>query len=494
MMKTENRTPFLKSWLWILLITLACGSLVSAKRPNVLFLSVDDMNDWLTLFDENHPIQTPNLERLARKGVFFNRAYCSSPACNPSRVSLLTGLRPSTTGIYENRANWREALPDVVTFPRLFKAQGYQVQGAGKLYHENMQGLQYDADAFHAFKLLDAPPDGPMPENRMNGITHWIGGERDGLPMDPLSLFDWGPKDYDDKNPHPDVATANWVIEKLDTAEEPFFLTAGVFRPHMPHYAPREYFDQYPLDEVPLPPSQTDDRKDLPTGGQAMLDTGKPFIYQTIKHANSQDPDSMRKAIQAYMASCTFADAQIGRILDALEASPHADNTIVILWSDHGYHLGEKQHWEKFGLWEKTTRIPLIISVPGITPEGTVCESSVDSIQLYPTLVDLCGLDIPDHPLDGTSLRPLLMKPGAYWNVPAIMTYRYKNHAVRRDQWRFIRYADGTEELYDLSRDPHEWTNLASRPNLKAIKQTLSKWLPETDALPASVEMEEALR
>jgi len=459
--------------------------------PNVVFISIDDLNDWITLYDPGNPIQTPNLERLARKGVFFDRAYSSSPACNPSRVSLLTGLRPSTTGVYANKANWREALPEVVSLPAYFRKNGYQVLGAGKIFHENMRNLMYDSLAFDTFNLLPDPPDGKFPDERLCGITHWVGG-RDNAPISKLSLFDWGAKTYENEAQHPDVMTTDWVVDKLKKVETPFFLAAGIFRPHMPYYAPKRYFEMYPLDEIKLPPLLENDRDDLPAGALQMLKEAKPFVYQTIKHGNPDDSLTMKKALRAYMACATFADHQVGKILGALEQSGHEKNTVIVLWSDHGYHLGEKKHWEKFALWEKTNHIPLLLAGPGVA-EDKVCAQPVDLIHLYPTLADLCGLDIPDE-LDGQSMKELLWQPATSWSSPAIMTFGYNNHAIRDRNWRYIVYEDGSEELYDHTTDHHEWYNLANEPKYDTVIARLRKYVPKVNVPPASVEMREALR
>lgn len=444
----------------------------SQKNWNVLFIAVDDLNDWITLFDG--PIKTPNLERLANRGLSFNHAYCSSPACNPSRASIMTGLRPSTTGIYGNKTDWRKALPDALTIPQYFMSNGYWTEGAGKIFHHHYNNAFHDDASFHHFFKLR---EDNYPEERLNGITNWVGGRGGGPTSQP---FDWGPWPIDE-NQTPDVQTVNYAIKFLEEKHnKPFFFAAGIFRPHSPWFAPEEYFKLYPLSNLSMPEVLDGDPDDLPPGGIQILKEGKPFIFKTIKE-NGQ----LKEAIQAYKACASFADKQIGRLIDALDSSNYKDNTIIVLWSDHGFHLGEKKHWEKFVLWEKSTRIPFIIVAPGVTQPGNVCDRPVSLIDIYPTLIELCGLK-PKPELEGVSLVPLLKEPATTWNRPAVMTYGKGNHAIRSQRWRYIHYSDGSEELYDHNSDPHEWYNLANLPEYRKTIEELKKWLPEKNAEPAA--------
>jgi len=444
----------------------------SQNKMNVLFIAIDDLNDWITLYDG--PIKMPNLERLADRGIFFNHAYCSSPACNPSRVAVMTGLKPSSTGVYGNKTDWRKALPDAVTLPQHFMANGYWAEGAGKVYHHHYNNAFHDDASFYRFYKLR---EDTYPEERLNGITNWVGG-RGGSPTS--QPFDWGPWP-NDENQTPDVQTVNYAKNFLkEKHNRPFFFALGIFRPHSPWFAPEKYFKLYPLSNLSMPEVLDNDLDDLPSGGIQILKEGKPFLYKTII-ANNQ----LKEAIQAYQACATFADNQIGRLLDALDNSPYKNNTIIVLWSDHGFHLGEKQHWEKFALWEKTTRTPFIIVAPNITKPGKVCETPVSLLDIYPTLIELCGLKARPE-LEGTSLVPLLKNPNTVWDKPAIMTYGKGNHAIRSKRWRYIHYSDGSEELYDHNSDPNEWYNLANKPEFKQIIEKLKKWLPEKNAEPAA--------
>jgi arylsulfatase A-like enzyme len=443
----------------------------SRQKPNVLFIAVDDLNDWIRPY--GGPIKTPHIGQLAKRGTLFTRAYCPSPACNPSRVELMTGMSPSTTGIYGNQTDWRKALPDVVTISQHFMRNGYWAEGAGKIFHHHNNNAFHDDASFHHFFKLQKDP---YPEAHLNGITNWVGG-RGGGPT-PL-VYDWGPWPPDEEQA-PDVKTVNYAVQFLQQKHDrPFFFAAGIYRPHSPFFAPQEYFDQYPDGDLAMPEAPEDDRDDLPSGGLQMLADGKPFLYKTMT-ASGQ----LRKAIQAYQACATFADDQIGRLLDALDDSPYRDNTIIVLWSDHGFHLGEKQHWEKFALWEKATRTPFIIVAPDVTKPGSICEFPVSLLDLYPTLIELCGLQIRPE-LEGKSLLPLLHDPEGPWDRPAVMTYGKGNHAVRSQRWRYIHYADGSEELYDHDSDPNEWHNLAHEPEHQQTIQELKKWLPKKNADPA---------
>ncbi|MEZ6114276.1 MAG: sulfatase [Pirellulaceae bacterium] len=272
-----------------------------------------------------------------------------------------------------------------------------------------------------------------------------------------------------------DHQVTSWAIDYLNKPhDKPFFLACGLYRPHMPWQVPAKYYDLYPLDRIQLPKTVDNDLADIPSAGIKMA---KP----DGDHATILKTENWRYAVQAYLASIAFADAQVGRLLDALDASPHGGHTIVVLWGDHGWHLGEKEHWRKFALWEEATRAPLMIAAPSVTQPGVVCQRSVDFMNVYPTLAELCGLPIGDH-LDGVSMAPLLRDPHSEWNHAALTTHGRLNHAVRDDRWRYIRYADGSEELYDHETDPAEANNLAADPNHAETKSRLAAHLPEKNA------------
>lgn len=441
-------------------------------RLNVLFIAIDDLNDWIQLLDPGAPIKTPNINRLAERGILFTKAYCASAACNPSRTAVMTGLRPTTSGVYGNKTDWRKALPNAVTLPQHFMSHGYRAEGAGKIFHHHYGSAFHDKASFDDFLMMPDPPDAPMPEKKLNGLAKY--GSRN---------TDWGPWPADEVGAI-DVRTANYVIKSLQKKhDKPFFLAAGIFRPHMPFFAPQKYFKIYPHEKITMPKTFERDLDDLPSGAKTLLEP-KKWFFSELMEIEKSSPGTWEEAVRSYQASATFADAQVGRILDALDKSDYTDNTIIVLWSDHGYHLGEKEHWEKFALWEKANHVPFIIVAPGITRPGSLCKRSVSLIDIYPTLIELCRLK-PISELDGISLIPLLKNPNVKWNRPALMTYMQGNHAVRDDRWRYIRYADGTEELYDHQKDPYEWHNVAANPkNTKTIDR-LKQWLPNKEASPA---------
>ena len=424
-------------------------------KPNVLFIAIDDLNDWTGYLGGYPGVKTENLDRLAQRGVFFTRAYCSAPACNPSRASLLCGKRPSTSGVYYNSNPWRAQMPDAVTLPQLFMKHGYTVHGGGKIFHGGFK----DPASWQVY--FNRPAD-PRPKTRpVNGIAN-------------TAHFDWGPVEEGD-DAMGDTAVADWAIDFLGKEHEgPFFLAAGMFRPHLPWYVPQEYFYQYPLKDIVLPEVKADDLDDVPQIGR---DMARP----EGDHAKVTAAGQWEKAVQGYLASITYVDGQVGRLIDALDRSSYADNTIIVLWTDHGWHLGEKSHWRKFALWEEATRVPMIFVAPGLTEAGVRCDRTVSLLDIYPTLADLCGLPT-DGQLEGRSLKPLLKNPATQWDRPVITTHGRGNHAVRSERWRYIRYSDGNEELYDHENDPMEWNNLAGDPKYGQTKKELAEWLPKKNA------------
>ena len=439
---------------------------VTAERPDVLFIVVDDMNDWISLLDAKAPIQTPNLERLASRGTLFTRAYCISAACNPSRAATLTGLRPSTTGIYGNKSDWRAALPRRNTIMQQFRDAGYLVKGAGKVFHHHYEGAFHDEDSFADFQHMRPQL---YPDPKLNRAPDY--GSKN---------TDWGiwPPSEEGTIDH---GTAEYCIRALKTQRDrPLFLACGIFKPHSPFFAPRKYHEPY--ESIGLPARREDDGNDLPAGALKLMKS-KQWFWRGMMKVNDRSPGQYQRFIQSYAACINFADTQIGRVLNALETSPKRDNTIVVLWSDHGFHLGEKDHIEKFALWEKANHIPFIVVAPGVSVPGSRCDTPVDLSVLYPTLLELAGLNA-DPKCDGESIVPLLRDAAAAWRQPAVMTYGRGNHGVRTKRWRYIRYADGSEELYDHDKDPHEWTNLAGNPKHTAVIADHRRWLPKNEAKP----------
>ena len=422
-----------------------------ASGPNVLFIGIDDLNDWIEPLGGHPQARTPNLMRLAERGVTFTRAYCQAPSCNPSRTSLMTGLRPSTTGVYGNRDAWRRTVPDAVTLPQHFMLHGYEVLGGGKTFH----GPQNDAaswEAYYQFKGFLHPPKTPV-----NGIPR-------------AAHFDWSGIDAD-ASETADTRLAAWAGEYLSKKHNrPFFLAVGFYRPHLPWYAPQENFDLFPPDSTELPSTLDGDIDDVPESA----------LRSFRDHENVTSHGEWQKAVAGYLACINYADTNVGRVLRALEEGPNADNTIIVVWSDHGWQLGEKRQWRKFTLWERSARVVMMMAGPGVPARNRKSGRTVELLDLYPTLVDLCGL--PKRPeLDGRSLRPLLANPDATWNKPAITSLAPNRASVRTERWRYSRYQDG-EELYDHSSDPMEWTNLASVPEHAATKARLAGLLPDNPA------------
>ncbi len=453
----------------LLALSLFAGLMAqAADRPNVLFIAIDDLNDWIGVLGGHPQSKTPNLDRLAERGVLFTHAYTAVPACNPSRAALMTGIAAHQSGVYLNSQPWRPPLQDAVTLPQHFRKHGYWVGGSGKIYH----GAYPDPPSWDEYwpSQTKNKPDDPVPPNLpVNGIPN-------------TAHFDWGPVDAPTEEMG-DAQVVDWVSAKLaGEFDKPFFLACGFFRPHLPWYAPRKYFDMFPLETIELPSVNPDDLVDIPAAGVRMA-RPEGDHKKVIEH------NQYRQAVQGYLASIAFVDEQIGRLLDAFDASPHAANTVIVLWTDHGWHLGEKRHWRKFALWEEATRTPLMMVVPeGMAPglkegtkAGTRVTTPVSLLDIYPTLVDLAGLG-ENEALMGKSLTPLLRDPKAAWDRPALTTHGRANHALRTPLYRYIRYADGGEELYDHRTDPQEWKNLARDPQYSAVIEGLKAWLPETDA------------
>lgn len=444
------------SALLLTLLPLAANAAAPApesRAPNVLFIAVDDLNHWVRHLGRNEQAVTPNLDRLAARGVTFTQAHCAAPACNPSRTALMSGLRPSSSSVYHNPDFWEPHIPRGCTMNEHFRANGYEVLGVGKIYHGG-GGRLADWDDYGVTRGNEPPPKG----------SPGVGG----IKFAPLDCRDEDMVDYE---------IADYGIRQLGRRhEQPFFLAVGFRKPHMPWNVPRKYYDLFPLERVRLVPYREDDLADVPPAGLRMA---KP----EGDHARMLESGRWKEAIQAYLATCAFVDGQIGRVIKALDQGPNRDNTIIVLWGDHGWHLGEKQHWRKFALWEEATRAPLLWVAPGVSAPGGVCHRPVDFMTLYPTLCDLTGVPAPKH-LEGASIRKLLVDPAAEWDLPALTTHGFRNHAVRTGRWRYIRYENGDEELYDHTNDPYEWTNLAGHADLAAVKAELQRALPTVNAPP----------
>lgn len=447
----------LRRSLSLLILVLLSASLMSAKQPNILFIAVDDMNDWINPLGGLSIAETPNLDRLAAEGTTFSNAHCASPACASSRLANMTGVQPSKSGVMQNvwfdGPKWREIpmLQKIETVEQFFKHRGYETLAGGKIYHSlappwltTNQADPTGWDFYYPSVSVPMPYQISAPEKVINPDS-WKGGR--------LAWFTWGPIQAADEKmaDHQTVSWANYELNR--PRENPLFLACGIFRPHMPWEVPQKYFDMYPLDEIPDLEVLDHDLRD------ALIHPRRGW------HKFVLENKQWKQVIQAYLASISFADAQIGRLLDALDESGKADETVVVLWSDHGMHIGEKENWEKFTLWEESTRVPFFVRAPGITKPGTVITEPVSLLDMYPTLVDLAGFKIPVH-CDGVSVVPLLKDPKIRRDHSALTSFSFPGnltgHSLRGPRYRYIYYEwNHLEELYDHETDPSEFTNLA---------------------------------
>ncbi|WP_345324863.1 sulfatase [Novipirellula rosea] len=433
--------------------SMGIGTTHAAEKPNVLLISIDDLNDWVGCLGGHPQAKTPNIDRLAGMGTLFDNAHCQSPVCNPSRASMMTGRYPHTTGIYFLSPDLKQApaLEGVKTLPEVFAANGYKTMASGKIFHTGDKRFFQEYQPSGGF--------GPRPEKKIS--------QPHGHP-----LWDWGVYPEDDDQ-MPDMKAAKWAVKQLETNhDKPFFMGVGFYRPHVPMYAPQKWFDMHPLKDIQLPLVREDDRDDL---SQYAIDLTN-LMHVSPTHDWVTEAGQWEHAVQSYLASVTFADHCVGMVLDALQSSEYADNTIVVLFSDHGFHLGEKQRWAKRSLWEDGTRVPLIVSAPGFAA-GQTTKPPAELVDVFPTLLHLAGLP-EDAALEGNSLVPLMKDPQQTWTHPAVTSFGLGNFSIRSTRYRFIQYHDGSRELYDLRKDPHEWTNLAANPEYEAIVSEHAAFLP----------------
>jgi arylsulfatase A-like enzyme len=455
--------PFLAVALFALSPVFA-GERSRSARPNVLMIAIDDQNDWIGCLGGHPQARTPNIDRLGKRGTVFLNAHCQSPLCNPSRVSLLTGRRPSSTGVYGLSPALRDAegLEEVVTLPQHFRQSGYKNLMAGKIYH----GGYGRRPADNEFDVVGPPADvGARPKSALVATPS-------GHP-----LVDWGTFPHSDEEKG-DYKLASWTVSQLQANHDrPFFMSVGFFLPHVPCYITESWYEMFPAESVHLPAILDDDRADTPRFSWYLHWKLPEPRLQFLKQSNQWS-----NLVRSYLASTAFVDAQVGRVLDALEASDYASNTIVVLWSDHGWHLGEKGITGKNSLWDRGTRVPLIFAGPGVNSDSR-CAEPAELLDVYPTLSDLCQLDQPEG-LEGHSLFPQLRDSSSTREWPAITTHNHDNHGIRSRDWRYIRYADGSEELYNMAQDPNEWTNLASRPEHAEIIAEHRRWIPKVNRKP----------
>ncbi|MGK7394616.1 MAG: sulfatase [Candidatus Cyclobacteriaceae bacterium M3_2C_046] len=455
----------MKKYLFIVFILLSCHLVFAQKKPNILFIAIDDLNDYVGCMNGSIKAYTPNIDRLAAQGTLFTNAHCQAPICGPSRASIMTGLYPATSGNYlqVNDPDIKKANATVAqsTFmPDYFEKNGYKTMAVGKIYHNGDAANTFD-EYGGKFAWM-----GPKPKERFNYDPAKIPQKTGG------TQTDWAPYPEHDSM-MTDYKSAAWAVNKLgEDHEKPFFLAVGFVRPHVPWYAPQKWFDMFPKDKIETPPYQPNDFEDIPLMAYRVAEA--PMMPTTEELIASGE---WKDVMQAYLACIAFVDAQVGKVLEALEDSPYADNTIIVLWADHGYHLGEKNRFAKQAIWERDTRTVLIFKKPG-QDQGQDTNAPVQLVDIYPTLTNLAGL--PDYPMaQGHSLKPLLDNPSYAWPHPALSFYGVDNIAVRDQQFRLIQYEDGSQELYDMQKDPNEWVNLAYQEEFQSTIEHLQKHIPD---------------
>lgn len=461
------------------MVLLSCGNSLkkadvelTKENPNVLFIAVDDLNTWLGCLGGYSNALTPNMDKLAEQGVLFSNAHCQAPLCGPSRASIMSGLRPSTTGIYgmidDNKIRREDNLvtKEIVFLPEYFRNNGYHTMGIGKLFHTHSPKGVFDESGGREKGF------GPLPEKRFV----WDGFGTSDRKHYGRTSTDWGAFPEQDSL-MPDHRSVNWIIERLNrNYDKPFFLCLGFLRPHVPLYVPQKWFDMHPLEGIEVAPYKSDDLDDVPPVALQINDL--PMMPSTEW---AKESGEWEKIIQAYLACVSFVDYEIGRVMEALENSEYADNTVIVLWSDHGYRLGEKGTFAKHALWEPATKAPLMFAAPNL-PKGKVIDSPAEMLSVYPTLLELCGLPAYDKN-EGISLVSTMQNKNNNKEAYALTTFGMNNHAVKANGFRYIQYEDGEEELYDHQNDPNEFTNLAKNPEYKEEIEELKLYLPSTNLI-----------
>ena len=459
--------PFIPFSLGILLLGAAVVGAV--ERPNILMIASDDLNNWIGCLGGHPQVKTPNIDRLAARGVCFSNAHCQTALCNPSRTSLMMGLRPTTTGIYALEPWFREIeqWKHHTTLPQYFVQNGYFTAMTGKIYHDRRPLVKPLTDR-PEFNLLGyAGGFGPLPPTKFVETPH------------PMRLIDWGAYPERDEDGE-DYKVASWAIDQLHKMpkDKPFFLSVGFARPHLPLFAPQQWHDLYPEETLILPPYLENDRDDVPPFAW-YLHWNLPEVGMKWVKENNQ----WKTIVRSYLACVSYLDAQVGRVLDALETEGLADNTIIVFWGDHGWHLGQKELFSKTSLWDPATKSPLIFAGPGVSNGKGQSGQPVELLDIYPTLIELCGLP-KNETLEGLSLVPQLRDPQTKRDRPAITTNGPDNHSVRTERFRYTRYGDGSEEFYDMQSDPNEWTNRIADPKYQEDLRTLEQWIPKAAAKP----------
>jgi arylsulfatase A-like enzyme len=446
--------------------------------PNVLFIAVDDLNDWLGCMGGHPHAITPNMDKLAAHGVLFTNAHCQAPLCGPSRASLMTGLRPSTTGIYgmikdnEIRSD-NKITEDIIFLPEYFKQNSYHTMGVGKLFHDHAPDGVFDESPGRYAGEAPNHGFGPIPDNRFV----WEGLAPENTEIYGRTSTDWGAFPEQDSL-MPDYKAVQWAKKQLqkDYGEQPFFLAVGFLRPHVPLYVPSKWFELHPVEELAMPPYKADDLQDVPAIAREKINDlpmmpSTEWAIETGKWAD---------IVQAYLACVSFVDHQVGQLIQALEESGYADNTVIVLWSDHGYRVGEKGTFAKHCLWEEATNAPLIFSGVGI-PRGKVIDDPVEMLSVYPTLLEACNLPAYSRN-EGQSLLSLMNGEATSQQLKAITTFGMNNHSVKANNFRYIQYEDRTEELYNHKLDSNEFNNVIGEQKYRDEREQLRQMLPDSNA------------
>jgi arylsulfatase A-like enzyme len=438
--------------LLLALLTLPIMNLLGQEQPNVLFIAVDDLNDFPAYAGRYKGAITPNLDKLASRGMAFNSAYAQYSVCSPSRASVMSGFYPHRL---QGKLNEDDVVQKEVKklgselMHTWFRNNGYKTLATGKILHRHLpEGTLDDSGG----RGLFSAGLGKLKENwHQNG-----------------TMTDWATEPVSDEQ-MPDHQSAQWAVEQLDQEhEKPFFLMVGFLRPHNPWYVPKKWWDLYDREKINLPPYKADDLDDLPPMGLNNIKEVMPRTEWAIEN------DQWKNIVHSYLASISFMDHQVGKVLDALENSNYSDNTIIVLWSDHGYHMGEKNTFQKHSLWERSAHVPLLFAGAGVNAGES--DRVVSLLDIYPTLVEMCGL--PENPKnEGRSLVPLMENPSLAWPFPAVSGYGKESYAIQNERYRYLRYKDGSEEFYDLKNDPHEWNNISEDSEIAGIKKEMNAQL-----------------
>jgi len=438
------------------------------KQPNILFIAIDDMNDWVGVLGGHPQAKTPNIDKLARQGVLFTNAHTPAPACSPCRNALLYGMQPHNSGLYPfyDRTKMNpEFFEKHKSLMEIFRANGYNIFGAGKIHHGNM--------GKESIEMFDSREFTESINAKLKALPNPVVDSTDGTGVKTFGKMCARPS-LSPLEDHIDYNISLFGVDVLQRKhEKPFFLAVGFIKPHLPFVAPKKYFELFPREEIQKTPIKDDDLSDLPWAARSNAKLNDDYKYRT--------KDAWEDWIRAYLACNAYTDDNVGRVVNALNESVYRDNTIIFLWSDHGYHFGEKRSHRKFSLWEESTRVPFIILDPQNTSNGKECDAPVSLIDIYPTLLNYAGIEKPGYS-DGLDLTPLLKNPELKREIPTLTTWGRGNYSLRSSKWRYTVYFDGSEELYDHENDPEEWENLAGEQQYVQIKNELKKYLPNREA------------